>query len=182
MGCSLALPALNTIWNDSQRAHQPLKFFKSLREIPPNPVIFAHGEGRHASSSPIITTPKTTIMNSRRHFLRKLAISATAPAMLGGRLLAQETPPPVKLDEADPVAVALGYKMDTTKVDAQKYPQHKAEQKCSGCALVTPGAPAGEFLPCTAFQGKLVATNGWCMAFVKKPEAPAAPPAEAPKS
>lgn len=125
-------------------------------------------------------------MNSRRHFLRKLAISATAPAMLGGRLLAQDTPPasaptPVKLDEADPVAVALGYKLDTTKVDAVKYPQHKPEQHCSVCALVTPGSPAGDFIPCTAFQNKLVAANGWCMAFVKKPETPAAPPAEAPK-
>lgn len=130
-------------------------------------------------------------MNSRRHFLYKLAISATAPAALGGRLLAQDTPapvpapapatPPVKLEETDPVAVALGYKMDTTKVDAQKYPQHKAEQHCAVCALVTPGAPAGDFIPCTAFQNKLVAANGWCMAFVKKPETPAAPPAEAPK-
>ena len=120
-------------------------------------------------------------MNSRRHFLYKLAISATAPAALGGRLLAQDTPPPVKLDEADPVAVALGYKLDTTKVDAVKYPQHKPEQKCSGCALITPGSPAGDFVPCTAFQGKLVAANGWCMAYVKKPEAPAPAPAEAPK-
>ncbi len=116
-------------------------------------------------------------MNSRRHFLYKLAISATAPAALSGRLLAQETPPPaVKLEEADPVATALGYKMDTTKVDAQKYPQHKAEQNCAVCALVTPGSPAGDFIPCTAFQNKLVAANGWCMAFVKKPE-----PVEAPK-
>jgi hypothetical protein len=122
-------------------------------------------------------------MNSRRLFLRKLAISATAPAMLGGRLLAQDTPPtttpaPVKLDEADPVAVALGYKMDTTKVEQTKYPQHKPEQHCAVCALVAPGAPAGDFLPCTAFQGKLVAANGWCMAFAKKPEAQ---PTEAPK-
>jgi hypothetical protein len=116
-------------------------------------------------------------MNSRRHFLRKLAISATAPAVLGGRLLAQDTPtPPVKLEEADPVATALGYKVDTTKVDAQKYPQHKPEQVCSNCALVTPGAPAGDFVPCTAFQGKLVAANGWCMAYVKKPEPAPEPP------
>lgn len=120
-------------------------------------------------------------MNSRRHFLYKLAISATAPAALGGRLLAQDTPPataPVKLDVADPVAAALGYKLDTTKVDQTKYPQHKPEQKCSVCALVTPGSPTADFLPCTAFQNKLVAANGWCMAFVKKPEAPPAPPAE----
>jgi len=114
-------------------------------------------------------------MNSRRQFLFNLAISATAPIALSGRLSAQ-TPPPVKLEESDPVATALGYKMDSAQVDPQKYPQHKPEQVCSACALVAPGAPAGDFLPCTAFQGKLVAAQGWCMAFVKKPEAPTEPP------
>jgi hypothetical protein len=113
-------------------------------------------------------------MKSRRQFLCKLAITAGAPLAIATRLSAAETPPPVKLDEADPVAIALGYKADTTKVDAQKYPQHKAEQKCSNCALVAPGAPAGDYIPCTAFQNKLVAANGWCMAYAKKPE-PAAP-------
>lgn len=113
-------------------------------------------------------------MNSRRNFLLKLAV--TAPAALGGRLLAQEAPPPpVKLEETDPVAIALGYKMDTTKVDPVKYPQHKPEQMCSGCALVTPGSKEGEFIPCTAFQNKLVSSHGWCMAYVKKPD-PAATP------
>lgn len=112
-------------------------------------------------------------MNSRRHFLFKLAV--TAPVALGGRLLAQETPPPVKLEETDPVAIALGYKMDTTKVDQTKYPQHKPEQKCSNCALVAPGSAEGEFIPCTAFQNKLVAANGWCMAWAKKPDAAPVP-------
>lgn len=125
---------------------------------------------------PIIPRPSHLnphhIMNSRRNFLFKLAVSASAPVALGGRLLAQDAPPPVKLEETDPVAMALGYKMDTTKVDAVKYPQHTAEQKCSVCALVTPGSPAGEFVPCSAFQNKLVASNGWCMAFAKKPEPP----------
>jgi hypothetical protein len=116
-------------------------------------------------------------MNSRRHFLRKLAISAATPAALVGLLPAQDTPPAVKLEENDPVGLALGYKMDTTKVDAQKYPQHKPDQKCSNCALITPGAPEGEFIPCTAFQNKLVHSNGWCAAYARKPE----PPAEAPK-
>jgi hypothetical protein len=122
-----------------------------------------------------------TTMNSRRHFLLKLAV--TAPAALGVGLLAQDTPPPaVKLEETDPVAIALGYKMDTTKVDQTKYPQHKPEQMCSNCALVTPGSAAGEFIPCSAFQNKLVSSNGWCMAWVKKPDAPPAPaPAPAPK-
>ncbi len=113
-------------------------------------------------------------MNSRRHFLYKLAVSATAPVALGGRLLAQDTPPPQKLEETDPVAIALGYKADTTKVDQTKYPQHKPEQKCSNCLLVPPNTPEGEFIPCTAFPNKLVAANGWCMAWVKKPD-PAQP-------
>lgn len=119
-------------------------------------------------------------MNSRRHFLYKLAISATAPAALGGRLLGQDKPAPAtapaKLEETDPVAIALGYKADTTKVDQTKYPQHKADQMCSVCALVAPGAPAGALLPCTAFQNKLVSSGGWCMAFAKKPEPAAKPP------
>ena len=113
-------------------------------------------------------------MNSRRHFLLKLAATATAPVALGGRLLAQDTPPPVKLEETDPVAIALGYKMDTTKVDQTKYPMHKPEQKCADCALLVPGTPVADFMPCTAFQNKLVAAGGWCMAYAKKPE-PAAP-------
>lgn len=114
-------------------------------------------------------------MNSRRHFLFKLAV--TTPVVLGAQLLAQTTPPPaVKLEETDPVAIALGYKTDTTKVDAVKFPQHKPEQKCSNCALVTPGSKEGEFIPCTAFQNKLVAANGWCAAWAKKPD-----PAPAPK-
>lgn len=115
-------------------------------------------------------------MNSRRHFLLKLAATATAPVALGGRLLGQDTPPPVKLEETDPVAIALGYKMDTTKVDQTKYPQHKPEQKCADCALLLPGAPVADFMPCTAFQNKLVAAGGWCMAFAKKPEAAAPKP------
>lgn len=68
------------------------------------------------------------------------------------------------------MAIALGYNKDTTKVDQTKYPQHKPDQKCSGCALVTPGSAEGEYIPCTAFQNKLVTSNGWCAAFAKKPD------------
>lgn len=113
-------------------------------------------------------------MNTRRNFLLKLAISAGTPALLCSRALAQETPPPVKLEEADPVATALGFRLDTTKVDATKYPQHKPDQKCSDCALYLP--KAGESpAPCSAFGGKLVPAEGWCAAYVKKPDAAPAP-------
>ncbi len=110
-------------------------------------------------------------MDSRRNFLFKLALSAGAPALLCSRAMAQTPPPAVKLEENDPTATALGYKADTTKVDAAKYPNHTNEQKCSGCALYQ--MKAGEALsPCLAFGGKLVTPDGWCAAFAKKPDAP----------
>lgn len=109
-------------------------------------------------------------MNSRRHFLVTLLASAGTPALLAGRALAQTPPPPVKLEETDPIALALGFKLDTTKVDAQKYPLHTSEQKCSGCALYQ--EKSGEALsPCTVFGGKLVPPGGWCSGYAKKPVA-----------
>jgi hypothetical protein len=108
-------------------------------------------------------------MNSRRQFLRNLAISVSAPVAIGSRALAQDTPPPPgKLEESDPVAMALGYREDTTKVDQKKYPQHKPEQRCDGCALYTgkAGDPSG---PCTAVGNKTVTAGGWCLAWAKKP-------------
>ena len=107
-------------------------------------------------------------MNSRRNFLRSLVASAGTPVLLAGRALAQAPPPPVKLEESDPVAIALGFKLDTATVDGKKYPQHAIEQKCSGCALYQekPGDSAG---PCTTFGNKLVPAAGWCVAFAKKP-------------
>ena len=68
------------------------------------------------------------------------------------------------------MAAALGYKDNTTQVDAQKYPQHKPEQKCSNCALFQ-GKAEDTSGPCGAVGGKVVAGNGWCMVYVKKPEA-----------
>jgi len=108
-------------------------------------------------------------MNSRRNFLLKLVASAGTPAFLCGPALAQTPPPPVKMEETDPVGMALGYKTDTTKVDAQKFPNHTNEQKCSGCALYS-GKPDDATGPCAAFGGKLVTPGGWCAAFAKKPE------------
>lgn len=110
-------------------------------------------------------------MNSRRLFLVKLVATAATPILWCGRALAQAPlPPAVKLEESDPVATALGFKLDTTQVDPQKYPLHTNEQKCSGCALYQPRA-GEEWSPCTAFGGKLAPLGGWCSAFAKKPAA-----------
>lgn len=108
-------------------------------------------------------------MNTRRSFLTQLVLSVGTPALLCTGALGQAPPPPVKLVESDPAASALGYKEDTTKVDATKFPQHKPEQVCSNCALYQ--GKAGEASgPCAAFGGKLVTAAGWCAVYVKKPE------------
>lgn len=89
--------------------------------------------------------------------------------MLASRALAQ-SPPPVKLEETDPVAMALGFKFDTTKVDGTKYPMHRVDQKCVDCTLYQ--EKAGETSgPCTTFANKLVPAAGWCVAYAKKPPA-----------
>ncbi len=103
--------------------------------------------------------------SDRRRFLKTLAASVGAVALLP---LAARAQSPGHVTENDPTAMALGYKQDTTKVDGNRYPQHKPDQKCSGCLLYTgkPGASEG---PCSAFANKLVKADGWCMAFAKKP-------------
>jgi len=115
-------------------------------------------------------------MNSRRLFLRQIAISA--PLIMAARALGQDTPAPpqapVHLTEDDPVATALGYKEDATKVDATKYPQFKAGSFCENCALYTGKAGDAEG-PCTVFSNKLVKAQGWCATWAPKPPVAPAP-------
>jgi hypothetical protein len=107
-------------------------------------------------------------MDTRRHFLRKFAVSLSAPLALTPQIFGQEAPKPEILKEDDPVAKALGYVEDTTKADKVKYPQHKDDQNCLGC-LLAPAAMEGDYVACTAVGGKLVTKKGWCMAYAKKP-------------
>ncbi len=102
---------------------------------------------------------------NRRRFLQQLAASVGAVTFLP---LAGRAQDPGSVDETEPTAIALGYKQDTTHVDPKKYPQHKPDQKCAGCALYTGKAGDAEG-PCTAFGNKRVKANGWCMAYAKKP-------------
>ena len=67
--------------------------------------------------------------NTRRQFL---IMSAAGAATLSLNNLAQAQ---AMVAETDPQAQALGYKADTTKVDAKKYPKHAAAQRCDNCAL-----------------------------------------------
>ena len=105
----------------------------------------------------------------RRNFL-KLGIKT------GGGLLALSAIPlqlsaQDKVAEDEPLAQAMGYVMDATKVDTAKFPKRAGEaganQFCHSCALFG-GDADSEFAPCSIFQNRLVARNGWCNAWVAK--------------
>ena len=97
---------------------------------------------------------------NRRVFMMQLA--AGSALLAAGAAHAQ-----AKVDEADPQAASLGYKADTTKVDAKKYPKHDKAQKCSNCQLFQ-GKASDATGGCPLFAGKVVAGNGWCSAYAKK--------------
>ncbi len=72
-----------------------------------------------------------------------------------------------KIDEADPTAVALGYKHDAAKVDAKKFTSYAPGRNCAGCQLYT-AKPTEPWGPCAIFGGKQVNAKGWCSAWAKR--------------
>ncbi len=105
------------------------------------------------------------ITHSRRTFLILGASVVAGAALLPRRAEAQGALP--QLTEADATAAALGYKHDTSKVDAAKYPNHKPTQSCANCKLVQ-GADGEAWRPCSIFPGKTVNAKGWCAAYAAK--------------
>jgi hypothetical protein len=100
--------------------------------------------------------------SNRRTFMLQVLAAGSA---LGAMQAHGQAGP--KLDESDPQAVALGYKQDTAKVDAKKYPKHEATQNCAGCQLFQ-GKATDATGGCPLFAGKQVAAGGWCSAWAKK--------------
>ena len=100
-------------------------------------------------------------MSNRRTFMLQLSLGSTI--LLANKSFAQAP----MVAETDPTALALGYKANTSKVDAKKYPNHLPVQACKNCALFQ-GKPADAAGPCPLFAGKQVAANGWCSAYSKK--------------
>ena len=104
--------------------------------------------------------------NSRREFFKRglSAVAAVSVAQLAvGRVAFAADLPHV--DEADPMAVSMGYKHDGATVDKAKFPRHTAEMHCGNCALYQGGAEWGG---CSLFAGKAVSAKGWCNAFAAK--------------
>jgi len=101
-------------------------------------------------------------MNGRRQFVLKVIPLAGAAAMLPRIAAAQDLP---ALTELDPMAVALGFKLDTAKVDAAKFPKHTKEQSCASCLHFTKaGADSAR---CDLFN-KMVPKGGWCSGYSKR--------------
>ena len=103
---------------------------------------------------------------SRRLFiLQSITIGATLSLQFASRsALAQNG----MLDESDQDAQALGYKTETTRVDAQKYPKHDVSQRCTSCGWFK-GRSGDASGPCALYPAnKHVAASGWCSAWMKK--------------
>jgi High potential iron-sulfur protein len=101
--------------------------------------------------------------SNRRSFMLQIAAAGSALAA-SNSAVAQAGP---ALTETDAQAAALGYSVDTTKVDVKKYPKHEAAQKCTNCQLFV-GKATDAAGGCALFAGKQVAGNGWCSAWAKK--------------
>jgi hypothetical protein len=101
-----------------------------------------------------------------RKFSRREMLSLALLTGSAGRVLAQA--PPLKVNEKDSLAVALGYVSDARHVDKNSSPQFKPGSTCSNCSWYQgkAGDPAGG--ACTFFPGKHVDANGWCRMYNKK--------------
>jgi High potential iron-sulfur protein len=101
-----------------------------------------------------------TPLNNRRVFMLQLIVGGTAAASANLALAVEGE----KLTEADPYAKSMGFRLDTTKVDAAKYPRHAADQHCAKCQLWD-GKVGDGVGPCSFYGGRLVPENGWCRNF-----------------
>lgn len=102
---------------------------------------------------------------TRRGFVGATAVIPVIAIFASRQAAAQANLP--KLDENDPVAKALMYVHDAAQVDKSKAPNFKPGQHCGNCIQFV--GDSGDWRPCNAFPGKLVATKGWCSAWVAKP-------------
>jgi hypothetical protein len=108
-------------------------------------------------------TEKKCTEFSRREFFAA-ATGVTLAGLVGTSANAAELPP---LQETDAIAVSMGYKADTTKVDGKKHTNHKPTQTCANCRFYQADEKAAAG-PCQIFAGKSVAAKGWCQVWAAK--------------
>jgi hypothetical protein len=119
--------------------------------------------------------------NSRRDFLKNVAVAAAAVPLAG--LLGQSTEafakdkapvaPPAgttPLSESDSVASALGYHQNAKDTDFEKYPARKLanakNQICKTCSQYT--ALNAGWGNCQMLTAGVVAAGGWCSSWNSK--------------
>ena len=102
--------------------------------------------------------------SNRRTFVIQSIVGA---GVFATTRLAQAQAAAPLVQEADPQAVALGYKNDPTKVDKAKFPKYAAGQNCASCALYQ-AKPTDAAGACPLFAGKQVSSKAWCSAWAKK--------------
>jgi High potential iron-sulfur protein len=100
---------------------------------------------------------------NRRTFVIHSSIGA-AGLVIAGLTQAQ----PAMLLESSSQAKSVGYRDDSSKVISASYPKHADGQKCAGCQMFRASQAGMTAGACAIFPGKLVATEGWCDAFVQK--------------
>ena len=70
------------------------------------------------------------------------------------------------LADSNPAAASLSYTEDTNHVDARKYPEHTAQQRCANCGYFDPAhGGGGPYAPCRLYPGNAVNVNGWCAGY-----------------
>lgn len=116
-------------------------------------------------------------MNSRRDFLLKAALAVpavvAAQTFLSTTVLAADD----VVSEKDPAAIALGFRVDATKVDIKKWPKRAgaegAKQFCWTCALYqakdSNNPKADATAPCLVLGGKKVKQTSWCNSWAPNP-------------
>jgi hypothetical protein len=102
---------------------------------------------------------------TRRLLLERAGLVAAGLAATPIRTLAAPDLP--HLSTTDPVAAALAYTEDGSKIDPSKFPSYQPGQKCATCMQNT-GVAGQAWGPCSLFPGKVVSENGWCRSYVKK--------------
>ncbi len=112
---------------------------------------------------------KSDHLINRRNFLKlgmkagggALALSAIPIHLAAGDEVAED----------EPLAQAMGYKLDASTVDTAKFPKRAGEegakQFCHNCALYA-GTADDPVAPCSIFQNRPVRAEGWCNAWVAK--------------
>jgi hypothetical protein len=97
---------------------------------------------------------------SRRRFLIRAAVAATALPLLARSVGSAQAATLSKLPLDNAQAQGLGYVEDATKTKAAT---HKPGSMCSDCQFFTATTGA-----CAIFKGFAVSPNGWCSAWSKK--------------